>query len=203
MPTDLVDYTKNSDKAYEFELEIEYVHHLKEFYRRIHRWLQEEGFEDFNGTDKYEQLYWQRDKPNGQVEHHLWWRAWKYPGYDIHPSKNFRWVIQMTARTIATSRQEVMHEGRKWNLYMSNPTFKFTGWIIYDFYGNLTKNPLLRPFAKRFKQWIYKDRKKHFKDELEYTMRDLADVCKAFLKLKQSEDVPPHIYPPSSQPENV
>lgn len=200
MPKDLLDWNKNGSLAAKFEIEVEYVHHLKELYKRVHLWLDEEGFKDFNGRGDYETLYWQRDLPNGLTEHHIWWRAYKHPGMEGKPQTQFTWFLKFNYQTIAVSKAEKMHKGKKWKMFQSNTIMRFEGHLITNFDEGFDNTFFLKGLKERWKKWIYKDRMKYFEDAFVGKLVELQDEIKAFLELRKGQETPPNIYPPSALP---
>ena len=199
MPEHLLDWNQHGEKVHSFEIEIEYVTHLKDLYKRLHFWMENEGFTDFNGMQMYETLYWQRDLPNGAQEHHIWWRAYKYPGMEGNPQKQFRWFFKINMRTINTSRKEIMHKGRKWKMYQSNIVINLDAYLVREYEAGFKKSTFLRSLFDRWKSWAYKDREDYFEDALIEKAVEFQNICKEFLELKQDQEQPPSIYPPGGK----
>lgn len=199
MPSDILDWTKNSKRVHTFEIEIEYVTHLKDLYKRLHFWLEDEEFEDFNGMNYYETLYWQRDLPEGMQEHQVWWRAYKYPGMEGNPQKQFRWLFKIEIRTNNTTRKEIMHKGRKWKMYQTNAIINFNSYLIYEYEEGFKKSTFLKSLLARWKAWVYKDRGQYFEDELINKSVAFQNICKEFLELQQDREQPTNVYPPGGK----
>lgn len=199
MPQHVIDWKKNSMPVHSFEIEIEYVTHLKDLYKRLHYWLENEQFTDYNGMSGFETLYWQRDLPHGAQEHHIWWRAYKYPGMQGNPQKQFRWFFKINMRTINTSRTEVMHKGRKWKMYQTNAVVNFDSFLIFEYEQGFKKSAFLRSLLQRWKKWSYKDRKYYFENALRKKSIEFQNIVKEFLELKQDREQPANIYPPGGK----
>lgn len=195
MPKQLIDWKKNSVKVYSFEIEIEYITSLKDMYKRLHYWMENEEFEDANGLGAYETLYWQRDTTQGTQEHHIWWRAHKHPGMSGVEQTQFTWFLKIDMRTQNTSRSEVMHKGRKWKLYQTNFVINFDSFLIRNYEDGFRGSSLLRGLLPRWKNWIYKDRQKYFEQALMEKSVEFQNVVKEYLKLQQNVEQPPGVFP--------
>lgn len=199
MPNSQFDWQKNSQIACKFEIEIDYIHHVKELYKRLYLWFLDEGFEGFHGDDNPEMVYWQKTNPSGLLEHNIWWRVWKYPGAQSHQSKFFKWFIKLNYRTIAVSSQEIMHKGKKWKINKANTILTFEGWLVYENLGKWDSG-LLKGIKNRYKEWIYKDKIQLFEGQLVGKVIDLQNSIKAFLEIRMDKEQPASVYPPSSLP---
>ncbi len=199
MPSNLIDWTKNGERIFKTEIEIEYVHQLKELYKRLHTWLDDNDFKDTNGDKNYETLYWQRDLPSGLTEHHIWWRAWRHPGSQHIEQKEFTWFLKFNFQTIAVSKKEVMHKGKKWKMFQSNTIMRFEAHLIRNWEDDFSGG-LLKSIQERWRLWIYKPRIKKAEDELIAKLVEMQNVIKEFLRLSQTQEQPPSIYPPDALP---
>lgn len=203
MPTDTVHWTKNSKLIFKTEIEIDYVHELKELYKRMHDWLEQNDFTDPNGQPNYETLYWQRDLPNGLQEHHIWWRAYTFPGIENIDQRTFRYFVKINFQTIAASKQEVMHKGKKWNMWKSNTILRYEGHLQYEWEkgpDSFQSHSLLKGLTERWRRWIYKPRWKQAEAEFIGLMLDLTNSIKSFLELSKLGEPSPSIYPPNALP---
>ncbi len=196
MPEHVIDWTKKDTiKAHSFEIEMEYITHLKDLYRRLHYWMENEGFSDFNGMSNYETLYWQRDTPQGTQEHHIWWRAYKNPGMEGNEQTQFRWFFKINMRTQNTSRQEIMHKGRKWKMYQTNFVINFDSYLINEYADGFKKTTFLKTLLSRWKAWAYKDRTMYFRDQLINKSMEFQNIVKEFLELQQDREQPASVFP--------
>jgi len=195
MPSDLIDWSKHSNKVYSFEIEIEYVTALKDLYRRLHYWMENEEFKDFNGMDTFETLFWQRDTSQGTQEHHIWWRAYKHPGMPGNEQKQFLWFFKINMRTQNTTRSEVMHKGRKWRLYQTNYVINFDSFLINKYEDEFNKSSFLKNLLSRWKNWTYKDRQNYFEEELLKKSIEFQNIVKEYLKLEQHKEQPTSVFP--------
>ncbi len=196
MPTHTLDWTKKDKiKCHSFEIEMEYITHLKDFYKRLHFWMEHEEFKDFNGLNFYETLYWQRDLPDGMQEHHIWWRAYKHPGMHGNEQKQFTWFFKINMRTNKTSRKEIMHKGRKWKMYQTNLVINFDSYLILNYSDTFKKTAFLRTLLSRWKNWSYKDRTVYFRDQLINKSMEFQNICKEFLEMQQDREQPASVFP--------
>lgn len=201
MPKRKVDWHGGDSRmVHKFEIEIEYVHNLKELYKRLHFYLEDQGWKDLWGRGEYEVRYWQRDLPGGDMhEHHIWWRAYKHPESTNYDNKFFKYFLKIDYQTIAASRQQVMHKGKKWKLDKSNTILRVQSHLILD-WGEGWEAGLLKGLQKNFRQWIYKDKIADQEDALFGITADFQNEIKRFLEVSGREDQEPNIYPPNMLP---
>lgn len=203
MPKRAVDWhSGDAYRIHKFEIEIEYVHNLKELYKRLYFWLDDNGWKDLWDMNNYEVRYWQRDLPAGLYEHHIWWRAWKTPGSMNHDNDFFKYFLKIDYQTIAGSRKEVMHKGKKWKLDKVNTILRVQSHLIVDWNKDDKgwDKGLLRSLKANFRQWQYKDRIQQEEENLFNITVDFQNAIKNFVELATDKDQPPNIYPPNLLP---
>ena len=199
MPDRMVDWKKNGMLIHSFEIEIEYVHNLKELYKRLHFWLEDNGWKDLWGRDDYEVRYWQRDLPGGLFEHHIWWRAWRHPGSMNHDNELFKYFFKIDYQTIAMSRKEIMHKGKKWKLDKGTTIMRVKSYLVIDWQKGWDKG-FLKGMKARFQQWFYRDRIEQEQGNLFNITADFQNEIKRYLELAQDREQPPNVYPPNMLP---
>lgn len=201
MPQKKVEWQKpSSTRIHKFEIEIEYVHNLKELYKRLYFWLDDNGWKDVWGASNYEVRYWQRDLPGGGMsEHHIWWRAWRHPGSLNYDQKLFKQFFKIDYQTIAASRKEVMHKGQKWKLDQSNTILRVESYLVIDWDKEWEKG-LLGRMKEPFKQWLYKDKIVEQENAVFGATVELQNKIKDFLELTKDEEQEANIYPPNALP---
>ncbi len=199
MPDLEADWTSsNAYQIHQFEIEVEYTFNLKELYKRLHFYFEDEEWTDLFGMQNYEVRYWQRDKPDGLQEHHIWWRMYKIPGNQNLKNDFFKYFIKLDYQTLATKRVEHMHKGKKWNIYKSNTILRVEGHLIINWDG--WNKGLLGGMKGAFNQWLYKDKIKWHEDQLYMEVGRLYNVIKDFLELTKDAELEPNIYPPNMLP---
>ncbi len=99
-----------------WELTIKETYSLDGLYKRIHDFLDEEGWVDLNGStldnggSEYEDYYFQRNQ--GDMKFHvIWWRATKRP--KVHGNNYAQFYMLLDFATIAVKEKEVIHRGNK------------------------------------------------------------------------------------------
>ena len=200
MPDIKADWVNKGSRVHKFEIEIEYLHNLKELYKRLHFWLEDNGWKDLFGGDAYEVRYWQRDLPGGGMhEHHIWWRAWKHPGSMNHENKLFKQFLKINYQTIAASRKEMMHKGKKWKLDKSNTILRVESHLIMN-WDDSWDGAFLKGLKGSFKSWLYKDKIAKQEEELFKLTVDFQNRIKNFLELATDKETEPNIYPPNMLP---
>lgn len=197
MTKGLIDWTSGKE-VYKWEIEIDYIHNFKELYKSLHRWFEEEGFDDLNGGNTFETLYWQRDLDGGLQEHQIWWRAHKSPGQSNHTQGFYKYFFKLNFQTIAAKKAEVMHKGKKWKLMKANTILRFQSFLISD-YGDWDTG-FLKGMKQRFDKFWYKDKRKLHIDQLHQYSQRLQDEVKAFLSINKTQELPTKIDPPDFLP---
>lgn len=193
--------SKEMIPIHSFEIEIEYVHNLKELYKRLQLWLEDKGWIDLFGDTNYEVRYWQRDLPGDRQEHHIWWRAWRHRSTAQTKSHFFKYYMTLNYQTINSQKTEVMHQGKKWKLWNTNTILRGKFFLYRDFEGlDGNEAKWFKNFKNRFTQWIYKDQLKEKEDELLHYAINFQNVIKDFLEIAKDKDIETGIHPPNELP---
>ena len=192
---------KDKVKIHSFEIEIEYVHNLKELYKRLQLWLEDKGWKDLWGATNYETRYWQRDLPGDRQEHHIWWRAYRELSTPMTKSGFFTYYMTLNYQTINSQKTEVMHQGKKWKLWNTNTILRVTFYLIEDFDGlKGSDKKWFSQFKTRFTQWLYKDQLMEKRDQLLHYGIEFQNTIKDFLAIAKDKDIPPGIHPENELP---
>jgi len=164
-----------------FEIEHEDVFHLKNLYKKIHDWFIEEEFLDPDGfVDKFETLYWERIKPNGAHEHHIWWRTQKIP----YANKYYRYVVRLDIQTLNMKPFEVLVNGQKMGTNKGDVILRMEAWLQLDFKNKWQNHWFLKHFDQMFRtRIIYKQIEAYKKDLYDASYR-IQNKMKRWLELK-------------------
>ena len=155
--------------AWKGEVEYEDIHHFKYTYRMCHDWYKEEKYVDIDGYgDKVEQLYWERGKPEGGSEHHIWWRAIK------EVNSYVRYFLKLNYQTLYHKPHSVVHQGQKMKTNIANSIYRIEMWVQLDYKNQWAKHWFLRHVDRIFRERIYHDkwwmhRHEAYKDAIELT----------------------------------
>jgi len=171
--------------ATKFEIEHEEVFHLKNLYKLVHEWLEDEGFEAVDtGDDKIETLYLDRTKADGSKEHHIWWRCIQVP----RGNNYYRYFLKIDWQTLNMRKIEIMHKGHKFKTNKGDVIIRVEAWLQLDYKEKWMKNPLLRIFERWFRERFYLENIKKYRDDLYLTAFRLHQTVKQYLELKAPTD---------------
>ncbi|MBN1792254.1 hypothetical protein JW826_01060 [Candidatus Woesearchaeota archaeon] len=166
--------------ACEFEIEHEDVLHLKNMYKRIYDWLVDEGYTAADGPDQiYETLYWERTKPTGAQEHHIWWRAFLTP----RDNRYYRYFLKIDYQTLNSKKMEVMRHGQKFGTNKVDLILRIQAWLQLDYNDEWQKSFILSRFDKWFRTRFYLDNIYKYKKDLYKDTYRLHTMIKQYLKL--------------------
>jgi hypothetical protein len=183
-------------KVAALNIESEDTFHMKNLYKLIHDWLDEEGFTDLYG-DRHpkgnpEIFYLERiNAASGAKEHRIRWRCIK--------SKNsyYRFFLKVDFMTLNMKSIEVMHQGYKMKTDRGDAIINIEAWLQLDYNNEWDKTPFLKnPRIKEiFRNRIYKEQIESYKVELYKTAYRLQNTIKQYLKLKTLYEMPKPFHP--------
>jgi hypothetical protein len=166
--------------AAKFEVTNKEVFHLKNLYKLVHEWLEIERWETIDNTGEVENLYWERVKPDGAKEHHIWWRCQKIP----ENNRYYRYFLKIDFQTLAIKDIEIMFQGHKMETNKGEITFRIEAWLQLDFRNEWQDHWFLKHFDKIFRERVYKKQKDSYKNDLYNEAYMLQHAIKQYLKLK-------------------
>ncbi len=179
------------------QIENEDTFHLKNLYKLIHDWMDEEGFLDLYGErhpdGTPEIFYLERIGSSGSREHRIRWRYLKTP----RDSTYYRYFIKIDFLSINMKSIEVMHQGYKMKTDRGDLVIDVEAWLQLDYANSWDKNSFLKnKFIQRlFRNRIYKERVESQKVDLyKFTYR-LQNIIKQYLKLKTLYEMPKPFHP--------
>jgi len=177
----------------QYEIENEETFHMKNLYKLIHDWLDEEGFKSiFNDTSNPEIFYLERILGTGAKEHRIWWRCLMTP----KDSQYYRYFVRVDFMTLNMKSIEVMHQGHKMKTDRGDCVIKIWAFLQLDYNRTWRNSPFMMKFDKVFRNRIYKAQIEAYKIDLYKTLYRLQGVIKQYLKLKTIYDMPKPFYPP-------
>ena len=181
------------DEIHSFEIEYDAMHHFKNLYELIYRWLDDHGFKDRNiGKDKYEILYFERVKPDETKEHHIWWRAKKQPTSDF-----FEYWLNIDFQTLYLGSTKIMKEGEKVKTNIGDSIIRAKAILIKDKNDYFEKNRLLNFFKGRYFNKWGKSRIDDAEEELMGLITDLQERIKQYFELNTNKERPEPYYWPA------
>lgn len=164
-----------------WELEYEDVFHFKNLYRLAHDFLEDEGWNDPEGGDKWEYFYFERIVPStGAREHRIWWRIEMIP----NNSQYIRYLMKIDYRTLNMKTHEIVVDGKKFKTWKGDFIMNCEAWMQLDYTNRWPKHWLLKHFDKFFRERIYKPNWEAHKLELYKKCYDFNRELKKFLKMK-------------------
>jgi len=115
----------------EWELTLQESFNLKEFYKRIHLFLKEEGYGDiYTGKDEFETYYYEKETLEKTKEHKVLWRFNKFTKNPGHNSIKFHCLLDFTTKFL--TKKEVMVNGKKTKLDVGELKVEFSLFIDFD-----------------------------------------------------------------------
>ena len=188
-------FLRNDDRdilAAAFEVENEQTFHLKELYKYMHRFLcYDEHFKSFNDDDKPEIFYFERQKPDGAREHHIWWRFYMTP----NKSKYYRWLLKFDFQTLYMGKKEVIKNGQKFKLDSGDVIIRIQGYLQLDYKNQWKKHWFLKNWDHYFRKRIYKPTIDYQKQELYKRVYKIQNKVKQYLQLALPEKIPSPYWP--------
>ena len=165
-----------------FEVELEGILNLKEFYKQLHNYIAEWGFTDPEGQgDKFENLYFHRQTQEGLMFHHFWWRAAMQPEDDQY----FRYFLWVDWQTLAVSQTEIMENNKKIKTFKGDVIVRLQSWVQLDFKNEWQKHWILKHFDESYRKRINKSAVGQHKKALYSIAYDIHDFIKRYLEMQQ------------------
>lgn len=179
------------------QVENEDTFHLKNLYKLIHDWMDEEGFVDIYGErhpdGNPEIFYFERIGGSGSKEHRIRWRYLKTP----QNSTYYRYYVKIDFLSINMKSIEVMHQGYKMKTDRGDLVIDVEGWLQLDYNNEWVNTSFLRSkfIQKLFLNRIYKEKIESHKVELYKAIYRLQNTIKQYLKLKTLYEMPKPFHP--------
>ena len=177
-----------------FTVENEDTFHMKNLYKLIHDWLDEEGFRDMYGSrDNPEIFYLERLLGTGAKEHRIRWRCLKNP----RSSSYYRYFMKVDFTTINMKSIEVMHQGYKMKTDTGDCIIDIEAWIQLDYDNKWPNTPFLKSklIENLFRNRIYKEQIESAKVDLYKSAYRLQNIIKQYLKLRTLYEMPKPFHP--------
>ena len=171
--------------------------HLKNLYKLVHDWLDEEGFVDIYGDrgndGNPEVFYLERLSGTGSKEHRIRWRCLKTP----NNSQYYRYFVKVDFITINMKSIEVMHQGYKMKTDRGDVNITVEAWLQLDYKEDWDQTTFLKSkFIQRlFRNRIYKEQIESHKVDLYKTVYRLQNTVKQYLKLRTLYEMPKSFHP--------
>jgi len=194
-------FTFKEDKDFnilvaKMNIENEETYHLKNLYKLIHDWLDEEGFLDiYDSRDNPEVLYLERILGTGSKEHRIWWRCLKYPSGSKKANMYYRYYIKIDFMTINMKSIEVMHQGHKMKTDRGDIIIDINAFLQLDYNEQWRNSKFMMRWDKMFRNRIYKAQVEAYKVDLYKISYRLQNIIKQYLKLKTIYEMPKPFHP--------
>ncbi len=158
------------------------VFNLKELYKLIYLWLQDNGWNDpiYGKSENFETSYLQKDSSSGLKEHNISWEVEQIP----HESSYFKYKMTIKITTLTIKSVEVMHEGKKLDANTGEVKIEITAKLVLDQDDKWEKHWFLKNFNDLWKKRIYKSTISEQKDTLQKKAEHLQGAIKKYLNLK-------------------
>jgi hypothetical protein len=184
-------------KVVKLQVENEDTFHMKNLYKLIHDWLEEEGYSDIYGEtrDNFnpEIFYLERISGSGGREHRIRWRCLKTPNNSAY----YRFFLKIDFLTINMKSIEVMHQGYKMKTDRGDIVIDIEAWLQLDYQDEWKDTSILRNkfIQNLFKNRIYKEQIESYKVDLYKSTYRLQNTIKQYLKLKTLYEMPKPFHP--------
>ena len=184
-------------KVVRLTVENEDTFHMKNLYKLIHDWLDEEGYVDIygerGGDSNPETFYLERISGSGGREHRIRWRCLKNPNNSAY----YRFFLKIDFMTINMKSIEVMHQGYKMKTDRGDVVIEIEAWLQLDFEDKWKDTSILKSkfIQNLFKNRIYKEQIESYKVDLYKSTYRLQNTIKQYLKLKTLYEMPKPFHP--------
>ena len=145
---------KRCVQAARFRIKWKDIFNVKEFYKAIHEWLEENSWKDMeDGKDHYETLYFEKIGFFNDKELWIHWRPQKIPTatsfYRFHLDLDFHYLYLVPT--------EVIHEGKKFkkDVYKGEVEVWVTALMEMDYKDQWSKNKITKYFKQLVKERIF------------------------------------------------
>lgn len=172
------------------------VFNMKNLYKFLHDWLEEEGFKADgapSGGDMWESFYWERRTAQGFTDYNIWWRMKKSPDYQSSAWIDYK--LNLDFLGIAIGKTDVMHEGKKISAYNGELNMSIIPKVVVDENKLWNKDSLVGKFSKVFLNRTYKKEIKFHKDYMNDVAFRLQEAIKNFLGLSTFGDYGESFHP--------
>lgn len=171
-------------KAAEFSVKVEDVYNLKDLYKVVKEWMDEENYFDDHGTESYrEKLFLQKDRPTN-TELWIWFRTIKYPE-GVNPKTGYlRYLLDIDYHIVNMKDLEVVHKGRKMKMNKGETEVMISANVELDYRGEWKKHNILKNFITMFQKSIYKNEIDYHRLALYKEAYKLQAVIKRYLEAK-------------------
>lgn len=179
--------------AAKFEIENDQTFHMKHIYKYMSEWLMEQGYSDqyVPGHSKFEVLYYEYTRPDGAIDHLIWWRVARVPYNNAY----FRYVMHIDIQTYGMKRTEIIHEKRKVKTYRGDLVIRFESFVQLDYKNEWENHWLLQHFDDIFRRRLYRKNIESYKKELYNESYRFQNMVKHFLKLTTPFEMPHPFHP--------
>lgn len=186
--------TEHNILVFQTEVEYEHVFHLKDLYKLMNEWLEEEGFvtdEDVQSESSLnfkEIMYWERNADPKTVEHQWWWRVCRYPEVSKpHKRSYHRLFFRINVQTLNFSKVEVMYKDQKVKLDKGDFVLRLDAWVQLD-YRREWERGILRKVDRIFRKKLYHKEIEDLKGDARATAYRLQQTVKEYLELAQPHE---------------
>lgn len=180
-------------KIAEWEIEHEDIFHLKNMYKSIYQWFQENEYTSFDEheDDKYETLYFQKQNDSGMSEHHIWWRTQKKP----NDSDYVKYVICLDYQTLIMQKTKIDYKGHKMSTNQGDVILRCRSFVMLDYNRKWRDHWFLSIMQRWFWRYLFRDQWLTHKETVWSETYSLQNHIKQFLELKTASERPESWFP--------
>lgn len=185
------DFKDKGTPFYDFEFKAIKVFHMKNFYKFVYWWLQEEGYRAANPEDEIddhpETFYEEWRMPDGDLQRRIWWRMLFNPEFHGQDSARHRYIIDLNYKNLFMRNVDTVINGRKVKAQEGEVEVVVNAYLWY-YTKDVEEHPLLKYFKYFFKKRWIKPMKEGYRDDLRARMRKFQDALRDFFNMATYED---------------
>ena len=185
------DSKSKGESFYDFEFKAIKVFHMKNFYKFVYWWLQEEGYRGCNPEDENddhpETYYEEWRMPDGDMQRRIWWRLVFNPEFHGRDEARHRYIIDINFKNLFLKNVDTVINGRKVKAQEGEIELKVDAKLLY-YMEDVFEHPILHYFKYFFKKRWTKPMKEGYRDDLRARMRKFQDALRDFFNMATYED---------------
>lgn len=164
--------------AAKFRIKYKDIFSLKNFYVKLHEWINSKEWHDSEGKDHYEDLYLEKVEPGDFKEIQVWWRPEK-KGTDFYKFK-----MRVNFKALYLKQTEIMYKGKKLKVDKGEIEMKIWSFVELHGYQKWKKHPILKHFFDIYVKRIFTSELIRQKLILYRETYEMQNYMKNFLQMK-------------------
>jgi hypothetical protein len=168
------------------------IFHLKNLYKMIYQFLDEQGFEALNGGGKFYEDYYLEKHTGGMLEYWFYW-------YTQKPINNYyRYILNVNYHCLALSKVKIQYQGKELGMHKGEVAIEIDAKVDTDFKKEWQKHSILKHFKEGYDRLIFY----HELNNMEWMnlyriVYRLQALIKAYLNVRTLAPVHAMLHPPA------